>query len=86
MLYFYLFTFQQFDPVIEAAKNGQEVDLSKMPPSLKSAGSSVYIFYCHLCCGNKKVKKQKARSNEEMRKTRIATIRVARLPSLHLRW
>ena len=45
---------------------------------------SVHMFYCHLLkSGNEKVKKQKARSNEEVRKTRVATIMVARSPRLH---
>ena len=35
---FFNFCIQQFDPVIEAAKCGQDVDLSKMPPSLKASG------------------------------------------------
>ena len=33
---------------------------------------------------HKKVKKQKARSDVEMRKARLATIRGAQLPGLHL--
>ena len=42
------------------------------------------MFCCHLCCGNKKVKNQKARIDEEKQRTRVATIGVASSPSLHL--
>ena len=43
------------------------------------------MFYCRLLIsGHKKVKKQKARSDVEMRKARLATIRGAQLPGLHL--
>jgi len=42
--------FQQFDAVITAAKSGQAVDLSEMPPSLKDAPMKQGRLVKHVRC------------------------------------